>query len=111
VRELIVEPALQQGVLHVHRMDPLIEDALRAAQALVGRAETPALPGDMAQDVIAAIRTATAGAPEAHVLVTQPTLRRALFELVSPELPGLRVLSYDELPPAVTIEEGAAVRV
>jgi type III secretion protein V len=102
LRQPIVDQAMHDGVLHVHRLDPLIEDALRS---------TPALPVDMAQDVIAAVHRARSGAPAKSALVTQADLRRTLFELVSPQLPELPVLGYAEVPPHVLVKEQAPIRV
>ena len=51
----------RDGVLAVHLVDPLIEDALR--DALPPRGDGPlALPPDQARDIVAAVRRA-AGAP------------------------------------------------
>ena len=78
----------------------MVEDALREALRPDGHV---ALEPELADDLITAIRTASEAAPRA-ALLTQPDVRAGLRALVRAELPGLAVLSYRELDPAVRLE-------
>jgi len=104
------------GSIAVHAVDPMIEDALR--DALPNKAEgystysVLALPPDQAQDIVDAVRRATAEDSGGRtVLVTQPDVRRHLHRLLATELPEVAVLSYPELAPDVQVQRRAPVRI
>jgi type III secretion protein V len=109
LREPIVEASLHDGVLRVHRVDPLIEDAVRDAVRACSPGQALPLPAELARDIVRAGARARAEHAGAQVLVTQPELRRALWQLLAPELRGIRVLSYAELPTGVRVEERAPI--
>jgi type III secretion protein V len=107
-----VRRALREQIVHdvaprelsVHRLDPLIEDAVREALVMRGAERTLALAPELARDIVSAARTALSGEPGEAVL-TQTDIRRHIFELLAAELPNLPVLAYEEIPPAARIEE------
>jgi type III secretion protein V len=100
------------GVLAVHPVDAMIEDALRDALTPRGLA----LPPDQARDIVQAVRRAAnlvngAAGSARPVLVTQPDVRRHLRQLLEAELPAVAVLSYAELAPELRVERRAPVRI
>jgi type III secretion protein V len=113
-----VRRALREQIVHdfhaeelgVHRVDPLIEDTVREAIVTRGTERTLALAPDLARDIVSAVRLALAAEPTASLL-TQTDIRRFVYELLAPELPQIRVLSYDEIPPATAIEEREPIRI
>lgn len=109
LREQIIHD-LHARELEVHRLDPLIEDALREAIVTRGAERSLALAPDLARDIVGAVRVALTGETHASLL-TQADIRRFVYELLAPELPQVRVLSYDEIPPATVVEELEPIRV
>jgi len=98
------------GVLHAHRLDPMIEDALRDA-VRAGSDDEPALPPEQARDVVAAVRrTLGTGGGDGAIVLCQADVRRALRALIEDELPDVPVLAYEELTSDVTVERAAAVK-
>jgi len=93
------------GVLAVHLLDPMIEEAVRDSIQRTATGAYLAMPPDMAKDVIAAVRKecfTERGA--AAVLLTQPDVRRFMRRLLEVDLPDAAVLSYQELAPEVTVQ-------
>lgn len=109
LREQIVHEVAPRE-LQVHRLDPLIEDAVREAVVTRGSERALALAPELTKGIIAAVRQAVQ-ADGSESLLTQPDIRRHVYELLAPELPNLRVFSYDEIPPATRIEELELIRV
>jgi type III secretion protein V len=109
LREQIIHD-LHPRELEVHRLDPLIEDAVRESIVTRGAERTLALAPNLAKDIVAAVRLALTGDTSASLL-TQTDIRRFVYELLAPELPHVRVLSYDEIPPAAMVEELEPIRV
>ncbi len=105
LREEITARYEVDGVLAVHRLEPMLEDAVRDAIQTGGGERYLALPPSLASDIVAAVRRTSAASANLLVLVTQPDLRRFLREVLASELPEVAVLSYGELPPALSIEE------
>jgi type III secretion protein V len=109
LRRQITHAAARDGVLALHALDPLIEDALRDA-AGAGHGVL-ALPPDQARDIVAAVRALLPHQQEPTVLISQPDVRRHLRALLEAELPDVRVLSYPELAPDVQVEQRERVRI
>jgi type III secretion protein V len=109
LRRQITHAAARDGVLALHALDPLIEDALRDA-AGAGNGVL-ALPPDQARDIVAAVRALPPRQQEPTVLISQPDVRRHLRALLEAELPDVRVLSYPELAPDVQVEQRERVRI
>jgi type III secretion protein V len=106
----ITHAASRNGVLALHALDPLIEDALRDAASAGGGAL--ALPPDQARDIVAAVRALARQTPaQPTVLVSQADVRRHLRKLLEVELPEVRVLSYAEVAPEAAVEQRARVRI
>jgi type III secretion protein V len=100
------------GVLVLHPVDPMIEDALRDAALVSGEAAGLALPPEQAREIVAAVRGARdAGSEPSLTLVTQPDVRRHLRKLLEVELPEVAVLSYPELAPDARIERRTPIRI
>jgi type III secretion protein V len=97
----------QDGVLALHPVDAMIEDAVRDALAPSGLA----LPPAQARDIVDAVRSALGDARGRAVLVVQPDVRRHLRALLEAELPDVAVLSYAELAPELRVERRAPVRI
>jgi type III secretion protein V len=101
-----------RGVVTLHPLDPMIEDALRDAAAASADAGGLALPPDQAREIVVAVQQAIAereGAP--CTLVTQPDVRRQLSKLLQTELPEVAVLSYAELASDARVDRRAAIRI
>jgi type III secretion protein V len=106
----ITHAASHDGVLALHAIDPLIEDALRDAASAGGGAL--ALPPDQARDIVAAVRALAQQSPaRPTVLVSQADVRRHLRKLLEVELPEVRVLSYAEVAPEAAVEQRERVRI
>jgi type III secretion protein V len=96
----------REGVLALHPVDVMIEDALRDALAPSGLG----LPPAQARDIVNAVRAAM-GPVQRAVLIVQPDVRRALRALIETELPDVAVLSYAELASELRVERLAPVRI
>ncbi|HMI93162.1 MAG TPA: flagellar biosynthesis protein FlhA, partial [Polyangiales bacterium] len=106
----ITHAASRDGVLALHALDPLIEDALRDAASSGGGAL--ALPPDQARDIVAAVRALAQQTPaRPTVLVSQADVRRHLRKLLEVELPEVRVLSYAEVAPDASVAQLPRVRI
>jgi type III secretion protein V len=93
------------GVLSVHLLDPMIEEAVRDSIQRTATGAYLAMPPDMAKDVIEAVRRECFPGPGmVAVLLTQPDVRRFMRRLLEVELPDASVLSYQELAPEVTVQ-------
>ena len=90
-----------QGRLAVHPVDPLLEEAVRDAIQTGERQAFLALPPELAAEIVAAATKLTGSS---GVLVTQTDVRPHLQALLGTELPGVRVLSYQEIAPTLEIE-------
>jgi type III secretion protein V len=104
LREELSERCLHEGVLYVHELDPMIEDALRDATQTIARDRVIALAPEHAHDVVQAVRRVRALHAVAPVLLTQADVRRSLRDVLAHELPEVHVLTYTELPPSLTVE-------
>jgi type III secretory pathway component EscV len=104
LRDQLVEHHIQADTLHIHQLDPMIEDALREAGQLIEGERITALAPDLAQDIVQAVRQARAKTATTPVLVTQSDIRRSLYEVLRHDIPEALVLAYDELPTNITVE-------
>ncbi|MET0385801.1 MAG: flagellar biosynthesis protein FlhA [Polyangiales bacterium] len=104
VRDQLSARRTQRDVLHVHPLDPLIEDALRDATHTVAGERVTALAPELALDVVRAVHKARTTHGDTPVLVTQPDIRRSLYEVLRDELPEITVLAYHELPALTPVE-------
>jgi type III secretion protein V len=107
----LIEQHARGGVLSVHRIDPLIEDAVRDAVHVAGGERVVALKPDLARDIIAGVRRARTQYGESPVLLTQVDIRRSLRDVLVDELPDVAVLSYSELPSSTAVEEREPIAV
>ncbi|NOY93075.1 MAG: FHIPEP family type III secretion protein [Deltaproteobacteria bacterium] len=101
----------RDGVLPVYLLDPAIEEAIRDSIQRTATGSYIAMPPDMARDVVEAVRreTGEGGEGETVCLLTQADVRRFTRRLLEVELPGLVVLSYQELAPEVTVQPLARI--
>lgn len=93
--------------LPVILLDGHIEQALRAAISRTARGHFLNLPPAAARDIVSAVRRAVEAAPFVRgprVLLSQPDIRRFVPALLEPDLPELRVISFTELLPEVTLK-------
>jgi type III secretion protein V len=104
LRDQLIEHHLQADTLYVHQLDPMLEDALRESSQMVKGERVTALPPELAQDIVQAVRRARAQTAQAPVLVTQTEVRRSLYDLLRNDLPETLVLAYSELPTDITVE-------
>jgi type III secretion protein V len=92
--------------LQVVLLDSLIEETVRGAITRTPAGAFLALAPVATRDIITAVRRAIA--PHATVtplvLLTQPDIRRFVRKLLEPDLPDLRILSYAELLPEISIK-------
>jgi len=89
----------------------MLEDALRESSQLVEGERVTALPPELAQDIVQAVRLARAQTAQAPVLVTQAEVRRSLYNLLRNDIPEALVLAYSELPTDITIERRPPITV
>jgi type III secretion protein V len=100
------------GIVALHPVDPMIEDAVRDAVAASGEGGALALPPEQARDIVTAVRNAVRSHPDAPAaVVTQPDVRRHLRKLLETELPEVAVLSYPELWAELRVERRAPIRI
>jgi len=93
--------------LPVLLLESTIEETVRGAITRTPAGSFLALAPVASRDIVTAIRRAIAEhAPDAArtVLLTQPDIRRFVRKLIEPELPEVRVLSFAELLPEVSIK-------
>jgi type III secretion protein V len=104
------------GALPVWLVDSLIEDTVRGAVQTTARGSYLALDPDTSRDILAAFRRCLspakgqAGAP-APVVLTTMEVRRYLRRLLEVEMPGITVLSFQELNSNVSIQPMGRVAV
>ena len=92
--------------LSVLLLDSHIEETVRGAITRTPAGSFLALAPVASRDILSAIRRAIAShAAETSplVLLTQPDIRRYVRKLVEPELPDVRIISFAELLPEVSI--------
>jgi type III secretion protein V len=97
----------RDGVLAVHPLDPVVEDAIRDAIHEAPDGAYLAMAPDEAQDLAAATRALMDAGDGGAVLVTQPDVRRFVRQLLRDDLPEVAVLAYPELASEVRIERRA----
>lgn len=100
-----------RGELEVLTLDGLIEDAVRTSIDRRDGQAILALEPDIAQDIVRAVREATAAPDGVHVILASGDVRRHLRALLAPELPHLAVLSPHELPAGTAVKATARITV
>jgi type III secretion protein V len=100
-----------QSAIGVILVDAIIEDTIRRA---IMRSEAGAfltLPPQAARDVHQAIKRALAPLPPEvpRVFLTQPDVRRFLWQLIKIDLPDAVVVSYSDLLPSIALTPVARV--
>jgi type III secretion protein V len=91
-----------------------IEEAVRGAINRTSAGSFLTLAPSAARDVVKAVRRALeqAGPEQSRiVIVTQPDIRRFVRKLIETELPSLRVLSYSELLPEVSVKPASTATI
>lgn len=91
-----------------------IEEAVRGAINRTSAGSFLTLAPSAARDVVRAVRRALeqAGTEQSRlVIVTQPDIRRFVRKLIETELPSLRVLSYSELLPEVSVKPASTATI
>ena len=91
-----------EGALHVHLLDPAIEEAVRDSIQRTPGGSYLALPPSQARDIIGAAKEALGNAPA--LVLTQADIRRFVRRLFEVELPGVQVLSFQELSPEADVQ-------
>ncbi len=99
-----------RGELAVFTLDGLIEDAVRTSIDRRDGQAILALEPDIAQDILRAVREATAETPDG-VILTSGDVRRHLRALLAAELPNLAVLAPHELPAGTAVKATARITV
>jgi len=98
--------ALTQGAreLSVVLLEPQIEEAVRGAVSRTPAGSFLTLAPAAARDIVSAVRRAMPRESDARLVVlTQPDIRRFVRKLLELDLREVRVVSYAELLPEVTI--------
>ncbi|MDH5671112.1 MAG: flagellar biosynthesis protein FlhA [Myxococcales bacterium] len=96
---------VREGVLSVHPIDPMIEEALRDASAAGGAF---ALSPDLADEIVDSVARRF-GDARGGVLVVQADVRPLLRRLLADQLPQVPVLAYPEIAPELEIERHPAI--
>ena len=93
--------------LAVYLLDPELEDTVRGAVQRTASGSFLALSPGAARDILAAIRKVLCATPPAEgqppVLLTQPDVRRYVRKLVESQFPEMRVVSYADLMPEISL--------
>ena len=97
------------GVLHVLRVTPELEEALADGLQGAGAGERLALPADLASEIVEAVARAHQRAPVPHALLTQSNLRRPLRALLAEQAPDLPVVTAQELMPQLSLSVGELI--
>jgi type III secretion protein V len=98
-----------RGQLDVYTIDAMIEDAVRSAVDRRDGAQILALEPAIAQDIVAAVKTALGAGPA--VILTSGDVRRHLRTLLEPELPEVAILAAHELQPGTAIRTAGRIEV
>ncbi|MEZ4360782.1 MAG: flagellar biosynthesis protein FlhA [Kofleriaceae bacterium] len=99
-----------RGELAVFTLDGMIEDALRTSIDRRDGQAVLALEPEIADDIIRAVREATASAQDG-VILTSGDVRRHLRGLLAAELPRVAVLAPHELPAGTSVKATARISV
>lgn len=94
----------RDGVVAVHPLDPMVEDAIRDAIHEAPEGEYLAMAPDETQDLVTATRALLNGSAHGAVLVTQPDVRRFVRQILRDDLPEVAVLAYPELAAEARID-------
>jgi flagellar biosynthesis component FlhA len=105
LKDELTQKLVREGCLSLHRVDPLIEDAVREATHMVHGRSVVGLQPDLASDIIESVRKARTQHGGQPVLLTQPDVRRGLRDVLAAELPDVTVLSYAELPVDLVVDQ------
>ena len=93
--------------LAVYLLDPEVEETIRGAVQRTPSGSFLALSPSAARDILSAIRNVFGATPPPPgcppVLLTQPDVRRFVRKLVEAEFPEMRVVSYAELMPEISL--------
>ncbi len=98
-----------RGQLAVYTLDSMIEDAVRSAVDRREGAQVLALEPAIAQDIVAAVKSALGTGP--GVILTSGDVRRHLRGLLEPELPEIAVLAAHELTPGTQVRTAGRITV
>ena len=98
-----------RGQLAVYTVDAMIEDAVRSSIDRRDGLAILALEPAIAQDIVAAARTALGAGPA--VILTSGDVRRHLRTLLEPELPDVAILAAHELAPGTAIRTAGRIEV
>ncbi len=99
--------------LGVLLLEPGLEDIIRGAIAHTPGGSFLTLPPQAAREIVDAVRRAVAASQAgeaATVLLAAPDTRRFVRKLIETELPELRVVSFAELLPELTLEPRGSVQ-
>ena len=103
------------GVLPAYLLDGLIEDTIRDAIHKTATGSYLALEPQLSRDIVAAVTRALGpdglGGTPNFVLLTNAEIRRYVRRLVETDLPGIAVLSFQELAPEAQIRPIARISV
>ncbi|HMJ11964.1 MAG TPA: FHIPEP family type III secretion protein, partial [Polyangiaceae bacterium] len=106
-RTLTHQLTLGNRELCVHLLDAHIEDAIRTAVSRTPAGSFLTLAPAAGRDIVSAVQRSMtqAEAPAGpRVILTQPDIRRFVRKLIELDLPDVRVVSYAELLPEVSIK-------
>jgi type III secretion protein V len=113
-RALTFEATGGTGAVSAILLSSDIEEAVRGAISRTSAGSFLTLAPAAARDVVKAVRRAVeqaAGVSAQVVVVTQPDIRRFVRKLIENDLPWLRVLSYSELLPEVSVKPAATATI
>jgi type III secretion protein V len=100
--------------LGVYLLDPTIEDTVRGAVSRTSAGSYLTLAPAAARDIVEAVRRAMSPDLESGstpVLMTHPDIRRFVRKLIENDMPQVKVVSFAELLPEVTLQPVATVSV
>ena len=101
------------GELSVFLLDPGVEETIRSSINRTSAGAFLALSPAAGRDIVTALRRTLESAPPAGhqraVILTQPDIRRFVRKLVETDMPAVRVVSYAELQPEISLSPRGTV--
>ena len=95
------------SALSVYLLDPDVEDTVRGAVQRTPSGSFLALSPQVAREILSSMHSVVSTAPPPEgsmaVLLTQPDVRRFIRKLLESEFPEMRVVSYAELMPEISL--------
>ncbi|HVX67682.1 MAG TPA: flagellar biosynthesis protein FlhA [Bryobacteraceae bacterium] len=109
IRRLVISPYLgAKGELQVYFLDPAVEQSMESAAEHHEQTSALTLPPQSVREILTRVRQKIDPAQEATV-VTSPSVRYFLRQIVEATHPNLAVLCHNEIPPGIPVMPQGAI--